>query len=98
MTRRAQATRSMADRGGESHETRSMAGGGEDQATQSAEEAEDWAESINSFAGGESCVCNGETDREERERGGREVVQREGECVCVKMIFRAEKTLNSTRI
>ena len=41
---------------------------------------------------------DGETDREERERAGREVVQREGECVCVKMVFRAEKTLNSTPI
>ena len=51
-------------------------------------------------------MCNGETDgqtdretdREERERAGREVVQREGECVYVKMVFRAEKTLNSTPI
>jgi hypothetical protein len=95
----------MADLGCESHETRSLAQGGDDQATQSAEEAEDWAESINSFAGG-SRVCvterqtdrqtDRETDREERERARRKVVQREGQCVRVNMIFRAEKTLNST--
>ena len=78
MTRRAQATRSMADGGGESHETRSMAEGGEDQATQSAEEAEDWSESINSFAGGSVCVTERQTGRQgNRQRGGREVVQRE---------------------
>jgi hypothetical protein len=80
----------MADLGGESHETRSLAQGGDDQATQSAQEAEDWAESINSFAGGSRvCVTERQTDRQtgrqterrEREQGGRLYRGRDNVCV-----------------
>jgi len=68
----------MADLGGESHETRSLAQGGDDQATQSAEEAEDWAESINSFAGGSRvCVTERQTDRQTDRQGDRQRGERE---------------------